>query len=90
MGDPRGIERFELGDGDDVIIDTGYLLAWSKSCKFQVGALGGLKTALLTHEGLVARITGPGVVYVQSRAQRNLREWLIPAMGPNVNGKVSS
>jgi uncharacterized protein (TIGR00266 family) len=85
-----GTQSFNLADGESIFVDTGFLLAWSQSCKFKVGPLQGIISSKLTGEGLVAQITGPGVVHTQSRAQQGLREWLFPGLGPNLNGQNPS
>jgi len=82
-----GVQAFTLGEQECIFVDTGYLLAWSESCNFRVGPLQGIVSSRLTGESLAARIGGPGVVYTQSRAQQNLKEWLFPGMGPNISGK---
>ena len=80
------MNRFEVPAGDRIIVDTGYLLAWSDGMGFRVGPLQGMLSSQLTGEGLVAEITGPGVVYTQSRAAQGLRDWILPQMGPNKRG----
>lgn len=70
--------RVDLAPGQSVIIDTGHLVAWHKSVSLVVGPLGGLVTSFLTKEGLVGQMTGPGVVYMQSRAEQDLHEWMLP------------
>jgi uncharacterized protein (AIM24 family) len=82
-----GTQSFTLGEGESIYVDTGFLLAWSESCHFKVGPLQGIVSSKLTGEGLVAQITGPGVVHTQSRAQQGLREWLFPGLGPNLGGQ---
>jgi uncharacterized protein (AIM24 family) len=82
-----GTQSFHLGEGEAIFVDTGFLLAWSEGCKFRVGPLQGVVSSKLTGEGLVAQITGPGVVHTQSRAQQGLRDWLFPGMGPNLSGQ---
>jgi uncharacterized protein (TIGR00266 family) len=72
------IEHIELVAEQSVIIDTGHLVGFSASITFDVGAFGSLASAVTTGEGLVARLTGPGRVYLQTRAERDLRSWLFP------------
>ena len=73
-----GLERFEVGTGQKMIVDTGHLAAWSSGMDLRVGMLGSAVTAAATGEGLVGEMTGPGVVYVQTRAEQQLRSWLFP------------
>lgn len=78
-----GVEHFELGDGDPVVVDTGHLVAWSQNCGFAVGPLGGIIGSQLNGEGLVGEITGPGDLWVQSRAEQDIRDWILPGREPN-------
>ena len=73
-----GIDRFQLGPGESMIVDTGHLVAWSASVSTQVGPLAGPVASGLSGEWLVARVTGPGLVLVQSRCEQQLRSWLLP------------
>lgn len=78
-----GVEHFELGDGDPVVVDTGHLVAWSESCGYAVGPLGGIIGSQLNGEGLVGQITGPGDLWVQTRAEQDFRRWLLPGREPS-------
>jgi uncharacterized protein (TIGR00266 family) len=73
-----GIEEFALEDGQTLIFDTGHVVAYSQGMSVRVGPLSGLVTAKLSGEGLVAEITGPGRVFVQTRALVDLAHWLLP------------
>lgn len=78
-----GVEHFELGPGQSVVVDTGHLVAWSASCGFAVGPLGGVIGSQLNGEGLVGRISGPGDLWVQSRAEQDFRDWILPQREQN-------
>lgn len=77
------IERIEVGSGESLVVDTGHIVAFSDSMKFHVGTLGSISTAALSGEGIVAQFTGPGVVYIQTRAEQGLRNWLSPQRDHN-------
>ena len=77
------IERIEIGPHESLTVDTGHIVAFSDSMKFHIGALGSVSTAALSGEGIVAQFTGPGVVYIQTRAEQALRNWLSPERGHN-------
>lgn len=79
-----GLERFELRAGETLVVDSGHLTAWSASMGFKVGPLKGVLSSSLTGEGIVGEFTGPGVVYVQTRAEQQLRSWLLPERGHDV------
>ena len=83
IGAYGALERIEIGPGENLIIDTGHLAAFSESMKFTIGPLGSITTAAMSGEGIVAEFTGPGVVYMQTRAESALRNWLYPDRGQN-------
>jgi uncharacterized protein (AIM24 family) len=45
-----------------------------------VQAVGGLKSTLLSGEGLVCNFTGPGRLYLQSRSMDAFLKFLIPKL----------
>lgn len=61
------VKSYDLGPGETMIIDTGYLVAMSESCSMDIQTTGGVKNALLGGEGLFNTVlTGPGRIYLQS------------------------
>ena len=61
------VVRRELQAGQTLLVDTGCLVAFTSSIAFEVQYVGKVKTALFGGEGLfLARVTGPGSVWVQS------------------------
>lgn len=83
IGSYGAIQRFDLRSGERVVVDTGHLVAFSDTARVQVGVLGSLSASVFTGEGLVASVTGPGSVWMQSRAEAALRNWLFPARAQN-------
>ena len=80
---------YELGAGQSIVIDTGYLAAMSESCTMDVEAVKGAKNVFLGGEGLFnTRITGPGRVYIQSMPVINTAQRLTPYL--NISGDSSS
>ena len=68
-----GLMRYTLPAGQDMAVDNGHLVAWSKSMKHEVGLAaqsGGLMarafTSATSGEGLMCHFTGPGEIYIQS------------------------
>jgi uncharacterized protein (TIGR00266 family) len=60
------IERY-LSHGEVLRVDTGCLVAFSKTVDYDIHFVGGFKNALFGGEGLfLAKLTGPGCVYLQS------------------------
>lgn len=61
------VKEYELGAGQKMIIDTGYLAAMSSTCSIDIQTVPGVKNMLFGGEGLFNTvITGPGKVYLQS------------------------
>lgn len=61
------ITKKELASGETLKLDTGCLVALTKTVNYDVQFSGDVKTALFGGEGLVlATLTGPGTVWLQS------------------------
>ncbi|MFN0185156.1 MAG: TIGR00266 family protein [Aquabacterium sp.] len=57
----------DLQPGQQLLIDTGCVVAYTPSVNFEIQYVGKIKTALFGGEGLFfARMTGPGTVWMQS------------------------
>jgi len=57
----------DLAPGETLRVDTGCLVAFAPTVDYDIQFLGGFKNALFGGEGLfLARMTGPGKVYLQS------------------------
>lgn len=66
---------FEREIDEEYIVDSGHLVAYEPSIGIRVGMAGGLLTSLLSGEGLVTKVQGPGRVYMQSRSFGGLAAW---------------
>ncbi len=61
------IKEYELGPGQQMVIDTGYLAAMTSSCSIDIQTVPGVKNMLFGGEGLFNTIlTGPGKIWLQS------------------------
>ncbi len=61
------IKEYELGPGQSMIVDTGYLAAMSGSCSIDIQTVPGLKNIFFGGEGLFNTVvTGPGHIWLQS------------------------
>lgn len=57
----------DLAPGETLRVDTGCLVAFAPTVDYDIQFVGGFKNALFGGEGLfLARMTGPGKVYLQS------------------------
>lgn len=73
---------WELKSGETIQVDTGCVVGFDDSVRYDVQLAGGIKTALFGGEGLfLATLTGPGQVIVQSMTLNKLRRELAPAGG---------
>jgi uncharacterized protein (TIGR00266 family) len=72
-----GAIRFaELTPGETMTLDTGHVVAFDESVRYQVRKAGSWKSTLLGGEGLVTDFTGPGRVWLQTRSSQDLIQWL--------------
>jgi len=61
------IIKKDLADGQVLRVDTGTLVAFSETVDYDIKFMGGFKNVLFGGEGLfMARMKGPGTVYLQS------------------------
>ncbi|HSH46302.1 MAG TPA: AIM24 family protein, partial [Longimicrobiales bacterium] len=61
------VVRRELEAGETLRVDTGCLVAFSESVDYDIQFIGGVRNALFGGEGLfLAKLTGPGPVFLQS------------------------
>jgi uncharacterized protein (TIGR00266 family) len=83
------IDRHALQPGETIIVDNFHLVGFSDSCQYQVQKFGGWKETLLSGEGLVTQITGPGEVLLQTKNIRELVEWLWVLLEPRVRASTA-
>jgi uncharacterized protein (TIGR00266 family) len=75
------IAPLELAAGESHVVDTGHMVAFDATMGYEVRKAGqSWKTTILGGEGLVARITGPGRFYFQTRSPGGFLDWLIPRL----------
>ncbi len=61
-----------------LIVDTGNVVAWEPTLSYSIKGVGGLKSTVLSGEGLVMNFTGSGKIYLQTRTMDGLSGWLTP------------
>jgi uncharacterized protein (AIM24 family) len=74
------IHERNLAAGETYTVDTGHLVAFSESMRFNVRPIGGLKSTLLSGEGLVVDLAGPGRLLLQTRSTQAFLSWLLPQL----------
>jgi len=73
----------ELADGETLRVDTGCLAAFATTIDYSIEFVGGFKNALFGGEGLfLAKMTGPGKVYLQSLPFSRLASRIYAAGAP--------
>lgn len=74
-----------LAAGEKYIIDTSHVVAFESAMNVEVKSVGGIKSTLLSGEGLVVELSGPGKVYIQTRSPQALINWIIPQVPSKSN-----
>jgi uncharacterized protein (TIGR00266 family) len=70
------IDKHELGPGEELVVDNFHLVAFSDRCEYEVERIGGWKETILSGEGFVTRIRGPGEVCIQTKNLREFVDWI--------------
>ncbi|PNR93693.1 TIGR00266 family protein [Petrotoga sp. 9PWA.NaAc.5.4] len=69
-----------LEPGETLRVDTGCIVGFQKTVKYDIQFVGGFKNALFGGEGMfLAKLTGPGTIYLQSLPFSRLADRIISA-----------
>ncbi|HET7483213.1 MAG TPA: TIGR00266 family protein [Actinomycetota bacterium] len=74
------IHEVELAPGQVYMVDTSHIVAFAEGVQYEVKKVGGWKQTILSGEGLVCQLTGPGKIYLQTRSPHALVQWLAPML----------
>jgi uncharacterized protein (TIGR00266 family) len=74
------VKRIDLAAGQQYVMDTGHMVAFTEGTGYDVQKVAGWKQTLLSGEGLVVKLTGPGTVWMQTRSPEGFLGWLIPKL----------
>ncbi len=85
LGSYGAIHDVSLAAGQKYTVDTGHLVAFSQNMGFKVRRVGGMRSTLLSGEGLVVDLTGPGRLLLQTRSADAFLSWLVPRL-PKTRG----
>jgi uncharacterized protein (TIGR00266 family) len=80
------IEKHELDHGEELVVDNFHLVAFTDSCDYEVRKIGSWRETILSGEGLVTYIRGPGEVYIQTKNLREFVNWLWVLLSPRMQG----
>jgi uncharacterized protein (TIGR00266 family) len=70
------LHELTLTEGQKYVVDTGHMVAWEDGVKYEVKKVGSWKSTLLSGEGLVCHLTGPGKIFLQTRSPGALASWI--------------
>ena len=79
------IKQVAVTPGQELVVDTGHLVAFSDDVEYSIGKVGGIGSLIAGGEGLVMRFRGNGHVWVQSRNLASLADKLVPFL-PKTGG----
>ncbi|AKA48653.1 hypothetical protein IX51_05570 [uncultured archaeon] len=78
------IDKHTLEAGETLVVDNFHLVGFTETCTYRVAGFGGLKETILSGEGFVTHVTGPGEVYIQTKNMREFVDWLWTLLEPRV------
>lgn len=79
------VEERVLQPGQRYTVDTGHVVGFDSTIQFNVKKVGGWKSTLLSGEGLVCELVGPGRVLMQTRSEDAFLGWLLPKIPKSSN-----
>lgn len=68
----------ELEVDGQYVVDTGHIVAFTSGLDYNVTRVGGYKSLFLSGEGFVARFSGKGKLWIQTRQVPSFSAWLYP------------
>ena len=80
LGGNGAFIEWDLQPGQLLNCDNGHLVAMESSVTFDIKRVGGWKSTMLSGEGVMCQLTGPGKVIIQSRNPREYAMWLYKFM----------
>ncbi|MCE5192571.1 MAG: TIGR00266 family protein [Candidatus Cryosericum sp.] len=83
MSSYGAIHSVTLAPGEQLVMDTGHMVAFDATMGYRVRAIGGVKQTLFSGEGLVVDLTGPGTIYMQTRNFSAFVNYLVPRLPSN-------
>ena len=72
------IHELQVLPGEELVVDTGHLVAFTDGVDYTIGKVGGLRSILAGGEGLVMKFQGTGRVWIQTRNLVSLADKLSP------------
>lgn len=72
------IKEVAVAPGQELVVDTGHLVAFSDAVEYSIGKVGGIRSLIAGGEGLVMKFRGNGTVWIQTRNMAALADKLVP------------
>ncbi len=72
------LNSVDMGRGEELVIDTGHVVAFTDDVEYSIGKVGGLVSLVAGGEGLVMKFRGNGSVWIQTRNLSSLAQKLTP------------
>jgi len=82
------IDTHKLEAGEELVVDNFHLVGFSDSCDYDVRKFGSWKETILSGEGFITNIRGPGEIYIQTKNLREFVDWLWTLMAPRVRSRA--
>ena len=79
------IKKVAVTPGEELIVDTGHLVAFTDDVEYSIGKVGGIRSLLTGGEGLVMKFKGNGHVWIQTRNLESLVSKLLPFLPTSEN-----
>ena len=70
------IKEVPITPGQDLIVDTGHLVAFTDGIEYSITKVGGIRSMVAGGEGLVMRMNGTGTAWIQTRNLQALADKL--------------
>lgn len=74
------LHKLTLDGDENLIIDTGHVVAFEPSLSWNVKKVAGFFTSMISGEGLVCEFSGRGDVWLQTRSNQAFLDWLLPRL----------
>ena len=74
------VQAIDLAPGQTYRVDTGHMVGWEEGISYDVKKVGNWKSTMLSGEGLIVHLTGPGRVYLQTRSPSSFIDWIVPKL----------
>ena len=81
------IKEVAVAPGQELVVDTGHLVAFSDAVEYSIGKVGGIRSLVAGGEGLVMKFRGNGTVWVQTRNMAALADKINPFLPKQTRGE---